>query len=98
MPLDRDKVEIGVSEAGDTVIFCKHCHKPADPAVTVQNGETEAYELKCPYGKETLGNWNTPVERDLAIAAYLDSAPKRGRKEANIKPRRIDRQRFPGRG
>src|SRR5271170_4934650 len=69
MPLYEERAEVIGDGPGDTLIACVHCHKAADDkARTV--GEFP-FMLMCPFGKVTLGEWATELERTNAIADFL---------------------------
>lgn len=75
MPLNQDRVEAGISPINDTVICCKHCHRPADWTNTIGQNDALLYELSCPINgpdqARTLGQWNSAEERAADIRGFL---------------------------
>jgi hypothetical protein len=75
MPLREDLVEAGKNAFGDPIIFCSHCHQPANYTQTVNERGTAVLELMCPAEGAgptvTLGSWPNEQQRSSDIRQFL---------------------------
>jgi len=72
--IDDKYLRLGRTASGDEVWICGHCAQPADEAKGLANKPDDlVFQLKCPFGKVTLGEWVTTEQKLAELKAYKDT-------------------------